>query len=206
MTMPITAAQFLNKRTNASVIIEANRVACEAGRITAVNSAIHRWCLAEEIKESDITQRHADHACYFCGANAKSAGIIVHSFGQCPEHFTVHDKVEERLRELAQKAGVKIKRKRSQHASNERNDPRRENTGYDETSQNQLFPRRDRGQGEQRWGSCDPSMERGNRNNPARYDEPRPDNRIGNDRRGDEGRRDRNDPIRYDNHRPDNRN
>jgi hypothetical protein len=120
-TIPVTAARTLDKRAAASdTIIEADRLAYEAGWITEANNAIHRWCLAANIKEADITQRHFDHACYFCGANVKSAGIIVHSFWQCPERLQVHDRVEDRLREQAQKEGVNIERNRSQRAANDR--------------------------------------------------------------------------------------
>ena len=80
-TIPVTAARTLDKRAAASdTMIEATRLAYEAGRITGANSAIHRWCLAATINKADIIQQLADHACYFCGANVESAGIIVHSF------------------------------------------------------------------------------------------------------------------------------
>ena len=43
-TIPVTAARTLEKRAAASdTIIEAHRLAYEAGRMTGANHAIHRW-------------------------------------------------------------------------------------------------------------------------------------------------------------------
>ena len=118
-TIPVTAARTLEKRAAASdTLIEANCLAYEAGRMTGANNAIRRWCLAANIKEADIDQHHADRACYFCGANVKSGGVIVHSFWQCPKRLEVHDKVEESLQEQAQQEGVRMER-RTQRASND---------------------------------------------------------------------------------------
>ena len=99
-----------------------------------------------------IAQRHADHAGYFCGENVRSGGVIVHTFWQCPERLKVHEKVEQTMREQAQKEGVYIERNRLQRRSNDRR--RDSGTAYDDASQDQNF-RRDtsRNKGERGWGS-----------------------------------------------------
>ena len=62
-------------------LVEANRVLYNQSRIRGVNDTAFGFCIAANLSEKLIKQRHDEHQCYYCGTSVRgSGGSIVHKF------------------------------------------------------------------------------------------------------------------------------